>query len=59
MSGVLIMVIDLCVLVCLVLVGLVVEGDIIVDCVYYIDCGYENIEEKFGVFGVKICCLLN
>lgn len=52
------MVIDLCVFVSLVIVGLVVEGDILIDCIYYIDCGYECIEEKFQLFGVKICCVL-
>lgn len=44
--GVLVMVIDFWVLVSLVIVGLVVDGDIIVDWIYYIDCGYECIEEK-------------
>lgn len=52
--GVQVMVIDLCVLVSLVLVGCIVEGIIIVDCIYYIDCGYECIEDKLQVLGVNI-----
>lgn len=35
------MVMDLCVFVSLVLVGLVVEGEIIVNWVYYFDWGFE------------------
>lgn len=50
------MVIDLCVFVSLVIVGCIVKGEIIVDCIYYIDCGYEWIEDKFLVFGVNIEC---
>lgn len=51
-----VMVIDLCVLISLVLVGCIVEGEIIVDCIYYIDCGYEYIEEKLCGLGVIIEC---
>lgn len=58
LSGVLVMVIDLCVLVLLILVGLMVSGEIIIDCIYYFDCGYENIEEKLFLFGVIIWCVL-
>lgn len=25
-----------------------------VNCVYYLDCGYENLVEKFFVVGVKV-----
>ncbi len=38
----------------LVLAGLVAEGDTIVDRVYHIDRGYENIEEKLGQLGARI-----
>jgi UDP-N-acetylglucosamine 1-carboxyvinyltransferase len=39
---------------CLVLAGLVAHGDTIVDRVYHIDRGYENIEEKLGQLGARI-----
>ena len=38
----------------LVLAGLVAEGDTIVDRVYHIDRGYENIEEKLRQLGARI-----
>jgi len=54
MSGAPIMATDLRASACLVLAGLVAEGDTVVDRVYHIDRGYENIEEKLGVLGAKI-----
>jgi UDP-N-acetylglucosamine 1-carboxyvinyltransferase len=54
MSGAPIMATDLRASACLVLAGLVAQGDTIVDRVYHIDRGYENIEEKLGVLGAKI-----
>ena len=39
---------------CLVLAGLVAEGTSVVDRVYHIDRGYENIEEKLGQLGAVI-----
>jgi UDP-N-acetylglucosamine 1-carboxyvinyltransferase len=38
----------------LVLAGLVAEGDTLVDRIYHIDRGYEQIEEKFTQLGAKI-----
>jgi UDP-N-acetylglucosamine 1-carboxyvinyltransferase len=38
----------------LVLAGLVASGETIVDRVYHIDRGYENIEEKLGQLGARI-----
>ncbi|MCW8920053.1 MAG: UDP-N-acetylglucosamine 1-carboxyvinyltransferase [Sedimenticola sp.] len=38
----------------LVLAGLVAEGETIVDRIYHIDRGYENIEEKLAGLGAKI-----
>ena len=38
----------------LVLAGLVASGSTIIDRVYHIDRGYENIEEKFGQLGARI-----
>ena len=38
----------------LVLAGLVAEGKTVIDRVYHIDRGYENIEEKLGQLGARI-----
>ena len=54
MSGAPIMATDLRASACLVLAGLVAQGDTTVDRVYHIDRGYENIEEKLGVLGARI-----
>jgi len=43
----------------LVLAGLVARGDTLVDRIYHIDRGYENIEEKLGSLGAKIRRLPN
>ncbi len=39
---------------CLVLAGLVAQGETIVDRIYHIDRGYENIEEKLSQLGAHI-----
>jgi UDP-N-acetylglucosamine 1-carboxyvinyltransferase len=54
MSGAPIMATDLRASACLVLAGLVASGETVVDRVYHIDRGYENIEEKLGVLGARI-----
>lgn len=54
LTGAPVMATDLRASACLVLAGLVAEGDTIVDRVYHIDRGYENIEEKFGQLGARI-----
>ena len=59
MSGAPIMATDLRASACLVLAGLVATGETVVDRVYHIDRGYENIEEKLGVLGAKIRRLPN
>lgn len=59
MSGAPIMATDLRASACLVLAGLVAQGDTIVDRVYHIDRGYENIEEKLSSLGAKIRRLAN
>jgi UDP-N-acetylglucosamine 1-carboxyvinyltransferase len=59
MSGAPIMATDLRASACLVLAGLVADGDTTVDRVYHIDRGYENIEEKLGALGAKIRRLPN
>ncbi len=38
----------------LVMLALVVEGETLIDRIYHIDRGYENIEEKFQAIGGKI-----
>jgi UDP-N-acetylglucosamine 1-carboxyvinyltransferase len=59
MSGAPIMATDLRASACLVLAGLVAQGDTVVDRVYHIDRGYENIEEKLGTLGARIRRLPN
>ena len=54
MTGAPIMATDLRASACLVLAGLVAEGDTTVDRVYHIDRGYECIEEKLGTLGARI-----
>ena len=54
MTGAPIMATDLRASACLVLAGLVADGDTLVDRVYHIDRGYENIEEKLGGLGAQI-----
>jgi UDP-N-acetylglucosamine 1-carboxyvinyltransferase len=39
---------------CLVVAGLVAEGDTLVDRIYHLDRGYECIEEKLGQLGARI-----
>jgi len=39
---------------CLVLAGLVAQGKTVIERVYHIDRGYENIEEKLGQLGAVI-----
>ncbi len=54
LTGAPLMATDLRASACLVLAGLVARGDTIVDRVYHIDRGYENIEEKLGQLGARI-----
>lgn len=54
LTGAPVMATDLRASACLVLAGLVARGDTLVDRVYHIDRGYENIEEKFGQLGAAI-----
>ncbi len=54
LTGAPVMATDLRASACLVLAGLVAQGDTLVDRVYHIDRGYENIEEKFGQLGAVI-----
>ena len=54
LTGAPIMATDLRASACLVLAGLVADGVTLVDRVYHIDRGYENIEEKLGALGARI-----
>lgn len=54
LNGAPIMATDLRASASLVLAGLVAEGQTLVDRVYHIDRGYENIEEKLGQLGARI-----
>jgi UDP-N-acetylglucosamine 1-carboxyvinyltransferase len=54
MSGAPMMATDLRASASLVLAGLVANGDTVIDRIYHIDRGYENIEEKLGGLGAKI-----
>jgi UDP-N-acetylglucosamine 1-carboxyvinyltransferase len=54
MSGAPLMATDLRASASLVLAGLVAHGDTVVDRIYHIDRGYENIEEKLGGLGAHI-----
>ncbi|NCT67538.1 MAG: UDP-N-acetylglucosamine 1-carboxyvinyltransferase [Rhodanobacteraceae bacterium] len=54
MSGAPMMATDLRASASLVLAGLVAQGDTVVDRIYHIDRGYENIEEKLGGLGAHI-----
>ncbi|HVU81838.1 MAG TPA: UDP-N-acetylglucosamine 1-carboxyvinyltransferase, partial [Rhodanobacteraceae bacterium] len=59
MSGAQLMATDLRASASLVLAGLVAEGDTVVDRIYHIDRGYENIEEKLSGLGAQIRRLPN
>jgi UDP-N-acetylglucosamine 1-carboxyvinyltransferase len=59
MSGAQLMATDLRASASLVLAGLVAEGDTVVDRIYHIDRGYENIEEKLSGLGAHIRRLPN
>ena len=54
MTGAPLMATDLRASASLVLAGLVAQGDTVVDRIYHIDRGYENIEEKLGGLGAQI-----
>jgi len=55
LSGAPVMATDLRASASLILAGLVAEGDTTIDRIYHLDRGYENIEEKLGALGARIC----
>lgn len=54
LSGAPVMATDLRASASLILAGLVAEGETIIDRIYHLDRGYENIERKLGVLGASI-----
>ncbi|MFD1243982.1 UDP-N-acetylglucosamine 1-carboxyvinyltransferase [Paralysiella testudinis] len=54
LSGATVMATDLRASASLVIAGLVADGDTIVERIYHLDRGYENIEQKLGGVGAKI-----
>jgi len=54
LSGAPVMATDLRASASLILAGLVAEGETVIDRIYHLDRGYENIEEKLGALGAKI-----
>jgi UDP-N-acetylglucosamine 1-carboxyvinyltransferase len=54
LSGASVMATDLRASACLVVAGLVAEGETLVDRVYHLDRGYERIEEKLSHLGARI-----
>ena len=54
LSGAQVMATDLRASACLVLAGLVAEGETVIDRIYHIDRGYESIEEKLSQCGAHI-----
>ncbi len=54
LSGAPVMATDLRASASLILAGLVAEGDTVIDRIYHLDRGYENIEEKLGALGARI-----
>ena len=54
LSGATVMATDLRASACLVIAGLVAEGETMVDRIYHLDRGYECIEEKLSQLGARI-----
>ena len=54
LGGAPVMATDLRASACLILAGLVAQGETTIDRIYHLDRGYENIEEKLGALGARI-----
>ena len=54
LSGARVMATDLRASACLMLAGMIAEGQTLVDRVYHLDRGYEHIEEKLAGLGAEI-----
>jgi UDP-N-acetylglucosamine 1-carboxyvinyltransferase len=54
LTGAKVMATDLRASACLVIAGLVAEGQTVIDRIYHLDRGYERIEDKLGTLGARI-----
>ena len=54
LQGATVMATDLRASACLVLAGLVAQGDTIIERIYHLDRGYERIEEKLAQLGARV-----
>lgn len=54
LTGANVMATDLRASACLVIGGLIAEGDTVIDRIYHLDRGYERIEEKLSTLGAAI-----
>ena len=54
LTGADVMATDLRASACLVIAGLVAEGETMIDRIYHLDRGYERIEEKLSDLGARI-----
>ena len=54
LTGANVMATDLRASACLVIAGLVAEGETTIDRIYHLDRGYERIEEKLSALGARI-----
>lgn len=54
LSGAQVMATDLRASASLILTGIIAKGETIVDCIYHVDCGYQNIEDKLSALGANI-----
>ncbi|MGA7951624.1 MAG: UDP-N-acetylglucosamine 1-carboxyvinyltransferase, partial [Thiobacillaceae bacterium] len=54
LDGATVMATDLRASACLVLAGLVAQGETVIERIYHLDRGYEHIEEKLGKLGARV-----
>ena len=54
LTGASVMATDLRASACLVIAGLIAEGETVVDRIYHLDRGYERIEDKLSALGAQI-----
>jgi UDP-N-acetylglucosamine 1-carboxyvinyltransferase len=54
LTGAAVMATDLRASACLVIAGLIAEGETVIDRIYHLDRGYERIEEKLSALGARI-----
>ena len=54
LTGATVMATDLRASACLVIAGLIAEGETVIDRIYHLDRGYERIEEKLSTVGARI-----